>query len=493
MTPDVPITSAPYAMVAQTLQGKTPANFILSNLNAGSSLNQNSVETVFSSSNYAQLLALLGGSSNQYIAAGSNGAADLPLIAGSGNPSAPVTGQMWYDATGNVVKYFNGSSVQTFGTSSATNLQGQQVSATPPSAGQVLTWNNSDSKWEAQTSTGFVNGGNRFGANSALGNTDSFSLSFLTNNTTQMMITNAGQVGVGTASPTATLDVVGPTNASASTNVAYFRSYPSTFGGYSNNIWLDNTNGPTNYKNQMIFASQGTSKWSLGIDAFHSGQQNFFIYDTTGGPRFFIGANGWTGIGNQGPGAGLDVTIAVPAASGVAYGERLQQTFTAAANNDTMTGLYINPTFTNGAFTGVKNNGLVVASGNVGIGTATPTYTLDVSGSARATSFLKTVFNHAATTGATTISLANGTDQQFTTSGNVTFTLPTPVAGQSYTITVLYGGAHTIAFTGGGTIKWPGGAAPAATSLSGRYDIYNCKADVTATYTMCSDGGRNYQ
>lgn len=91
-----------------------------------------------------------------------------------------------------------------------------------------------------------------------------------------------------------------------------------------------------------------------------------------------------------------------------------------------------------------------------------------------------------------TVDLANGMDQELTTNGNVTITLPAPVAGKSYTVTVKYGGTHTVTWAGGGTIKWAGGAAPTATSVNGKYDVYVFKSDATSTYTMGADGGRNY-
>jgi hypothetical protein len=51
----------------------------------------------------------------------------------------------------------------------------------------------------------------------------------------------------------------------------------------------------------------------------------------------------------------LDVTVGATAAAGVAYGARLQQTLTAAANSDVLTGLYINQTFDDATHTGVTH------------------------------------------------------------------------------------------------------------------------------------------
>ncbi|HNJ48645.1 MAG TPA: hypothetical protein PK479_09465, partial [Novosphingobium sp.] len=62
-----------------------------------------------------------------------------------------------------------------------------------------------------------------------------------------------------------------------------------------------------------------------------------------------------------------------------------QQTLTATANSDALTAVYINPTFSDGAYSSVAHNGLIVASGNVGIGSTTPSVALDVVGAIKGT------------------------------------------------------------------------------------------------------------
>ena len=97
------------------------------------------------------------------------------------------------------------------------------------------------------------------------------------------------------------------------------------------------------------------------------------------------------------------------------------------------------------------------------------------------TNYVETNYAPASGT-AFTIDLSNGTVQKFTSSGNLTLTLPSSAAGKSFTIIVSYGGAHTLTWAGGTTIKWAGGTAPTATSTSGKFDIFNFYCDGTNTY-----------
>jgi hypothetical protein len=83
-----------------------------------------------------------------------------------------------------------------------------------------------------------------------------------------------------------------------------------------------------------------------------------------------------------------------------------------------------------------------------------------------------------------TVDLSNGTLHKFTTTANATITLPSSVAGKSFIVIVAYGGAHTLTFSGGGTIKWAGGSQPTATSSGGAFDIFTFMQDGTNTYAV---------
>lgn len=81
-----------------------------------------------------------------------------------------------------------------------------------------------------------------------------------------------------------------------------------------------------------------------------------------------------------------------------------------------------------------------------------------------------------------TVDLDNGTVQRITTTNNTSVTLPASVAGKSFIVIVQYGGAHSLTFTGGSTLKWNSNVTPTATSISGRIDIFTFFQDGTNTY-----------
>ena len=95
--------------------------------------------------------------------------------------------------------------------------------------------------------------------------------------------------------------------------------------------------------------------------------------------RSLTGSSGFTFT----PTTSLLLNNSVTAASAIARGQNITSTLTAAANSDVLVGLDINPTFTNGAFTGVQNHALRVTGNtllNSGI-IATSTATTRLEGS----------------------------------------------------------------------------------------------------------------
>ena len=85
---------------------------------------------------------------------------------------------------------------------------------------------------------------------------------------------------------------------------------------------------------------------------------------TVSGDVVLATTSGNVGIGTSTVPAKLTVTGSITAASLLARGVYFNNTLVAAANNDVLVGLDINPTFTNGAFTGVANAALRVQGWN---------------------------------------------------------------------------------------------------------------------------------
>ncbi len=149
LSPDFTLSPVPSATVAETLQGKAASDFISVNTSGGYSLSQANVDSVFSSTNFPTLTALLNGTSSVYMkASGANGA-QLPSVASA--PGSPTAGSIWYNTTSNTLEYYNGSAVTSVsggggGTVSSVGLTAPTeftVAGAPiTSSGNIsLTWN----------------------------------------------------------------------------------------------------------------------------------------------------------------------------------------------------------------------------------------------------------------------------------------------------------------------------------------------------------------
>lgn len=207
--------------------------------------------------------------------------------------------------------------------------------------------------------------------------------------------------------------------------------------------------------------------------------------------NFVLDTSGNLGVGTSAPKLRVQWSAAsaqnaptLGTAQGIAY----------LTNNDANYGLCIGNSSATGAvwFQAQRTDGTATAydivfntaGGNVGIGVATPQAKLDLSGD------YKEGVVTANTGTAYTINTANGTVQILTLTGNCTFTFPTAVAGESFTLLLKQDGTGSRTVTWPAAVKWPGGTAPTITSTASKLDKYIFTSDGTNWYG--SNAGQNY-
>jgi len=109
-----------------------------------------------------------------------------------------------------------------------------------------------------------------------------------------------------------------------------------------------------------------------------------------------------------------------------------------------------------------------------------PTITTPTLSNPTVTNYTETAYAIGNTSTAVTISLANGTVQTATMTGNCTFTMPSVSAGKSFVLILSTGsGSYTGTFT---SVKWPSGTAPTLTTTASKWDILSFFSDGTYWY-----------
>ena len=120
--------------------------------------------------------------------------------------------------------------------------------------------------------------------------------------------------------------------------------------------------------------------------------------------------------------------------------------------------------------------------------TATQTLTNKTLTNPTVTNYTETA-NTANSSTAITLSLANGTVQIITLTGNATITMPTAVSGKSFTLLLKQDatGSRTVTWA---TVAWPSATAPTITATASKMDKYVFISD--GTYWYGSNAGQNY-
>jgi hypothetical protein len=104
------------------------------------------------------------------------------------------------------------------------------------------------------------------------------------------------------------------------------------------------------------------------------------------------------------------------------------------------------------------------------------------------TNYVETAYTANSST-AITLSLANGTVQIITLTGTCTITMPTAVAGKSFTLLLKQDatGSRTVTWT---TVSWPSATAPTITSTASKMDRFTFISDGTSWFGATA--GQNY-
>lgn len=136
------VSSAPFALSAASIGGLVPADILQVNTSGSFVLDQNNLETIFDNANYTELLALIGGTSTQYMVSSPTSSVDFngQQIVNIGTPSS---------GTDAVNKNYSDQ-----------NIGGQSTDAATLAAlgagqnGHVLVWDGASGQWTAAAPSG---------------------------------------------------------------------------------------------------------------------------------------------------------------------------------------------------------------------------------------------------------------------------------------------------------------------------------------------------
>jgi len=309
-------------------------------------------------------------------------------------------------------------------------------------------------------SNAFIQSGNSFGATALLGTNDNQSLALETSGSTRLFISSSGNIGIGTLTPNAKLDISGSVNISGSgTQIPFQITSGSTslmFVSSSGNVGIGTTSPTAKLHiintGQFLFNTNNLQIASSGLSAFFynntinwSPSLTYTLQRQSGAIGIHINTSDNVGIGKTSPNATLDVngntiisgsltvtqgitgsiTNAVSSsyAATASYADNFTVAGTITAQKLVVQTITSSIVYSSGSnifgsqltdvqsFTGslqVTGSGNhYIVGGNVGIGTTSPTYLLNVQKDLGNGDFtIASLLNNNATAGGTTLRIA---------------------------------------------------------------------------------------
>jgi hypothetical protein len=295
------------------------------------------------------------------------------------------------------------------------------------------------------------------------------------NSDIKMAITSAGNVGIGTNSPQQKLHVVGDQRIENATDPKLEFHDGAAVGGYVK---------------------------------FDTSEDNLVLshVDVAGDNQIALANDGNVGIGTASPNAVLHAYGSTP--SGTVFNvegtngslfsvvDNLSGVLMSVNNNAGLPvfEVYDDDSIVAGRF--AQDDFVISTSGNVGLGTDTPSTKLEVVGNVFANNFSERISTVSISSGSVTLDLSSATIFLINLNANITtmsITNASSDSSRSHTFTIIFTGdgtARTVAWPA--SVKWPDNSAPTLTSTNGKRDVYHFMTVDAGSTFLGFTGGQNF-